>query len=160
MTNTERTPGAGGNGVTMIEPYAMDKPFLSAIRHKLVNMNTREPITIGALTIRFFKTRAYNRWQIEFCGSLKSFSYAVYPEQDYIMGTIDQIGVRNRALEKALAYIVANYHAAPPAEPKRCGHCGAALVSLRSRYCSAECSQAHANERYVAKRKAADGRNG
>lgn len=128
---------------------------LYEIRRKLLNMNTREPLQFGCLTVRLFKTRAYNRWQIEFCGSMKSFSYQVYPAGDYIMETIDQIGVRNRALEKALAYIVANYHAAPPAEPKRCGHCGAELVSLRSRYCGAECSQAEANQRYAERRKAA-----
>lgn len=127
---------------------------LLEIRHKLTNMNTREPLVIGALTIRFFKTRAYNRWQILLSKKVKTFSYAVYPEADYILGTIDQIGVRNDALMKAIAYILKHYDAAPPAEVKRCSQCGIVLAHPRSNYCGAECSQVDSNRRYQERKKA------
>lgn len=111
------------------------------VRRRLLNMNGLQVEQFGRLTVCVHYNLNSTRWQIDSIGVRQSFSYKVYPDLDYVFGTIDQIGERNEALRQAVDYIMANYQSERLITPDRCPVCDKPLPSIRATYCGVNCKE-------------------
>lgn len=116
------------------------------IRRRLLMMSTLDTLTFGRLTVRLFTTTASRKWQITSAQTRQEYSYPKHVEYDWLEGGRSQLSVANDALNKAVAYILANYQSEKLASAKGCIRCGSP-VNIHAKYCGPSCREMAYRER-------------